>query len=249
MGLFVRDETYDETHRMTGFQRYKQLLSFYAWHWIKLGFITFLCAIPLMLGIAYAILSTSVVMALALGLVGGAILGPFIGALVDNIYRAMRDDPGLRWDNYKKGLRQNAKDSILPGAILGLFISIYAFILYLAIYTDSVIMTKGTAALLIAAFFIFTVFSNLFWPQLVLFRQPITQTVRNILLFTAKYFWKVLKVSLLELLFVGFHVIFAPYTMILLPFLSIWYYIFFSQFQLYDSLNEELKIEEKSNLQ
>lgn len=40
MGLFVRDDDYDESHRMTGFNRYKQLLSFFAGHWVKLNLIS-----------------------------------------------------------------------------------------------------------------------------------------------------------------------------------------------------------------
>lgn len=245
MGLFIRDDSYDESIRMTGFNRYKQLLSFFGFHWVKLSIITFITALPLIIGIAYAMLSTSLLLALLFGAIGGAILGPFIAALVDSMYRAFRDDPGLRWDNYKKGLRQNIKCALIPGAILGLFISLYCFIFYLNYYANAIIVNTYSAIAFLIALTFFINLQNLFWPQLILFNQPLKQTLINIILFSSKYLWKTLKVSLLQLLFIGFHVIFAPYTIILLPFLSIWYYVFFSQFLLYDALNEELQIEEK----
>ncbi|MCR5415969.1 MAG: hypothetical protein K6E79_04160 [Pseudobutyrivibrio sp.] len=245
MGLFVRDDTYDESQRMTGFNRYKQLLSFYGLHWVKLNIITFVVSIPLILGITYSLLSTSLLLLIPLCIILGALTGPFVGALVDNIYRAMRDDSGLRWDNYKKGLRQNFRCSLLPGAILGLFIGTYSYILYLSLFSQAIVIDSFSMVALTIALILFLNFENLFWPQLVLFNQPLSQTIINIILFTCKHLWKVAKIILLQLIFISFHVMFAPYTFLLLPFLSIWYFIFVSQFLLYDTLNEELKIEEK----
>ncbi len=245
MGLFVRDNDYDESQRMTGFNRYKQLLSFYGTHYVKLNIITFVSALPLIIGIGYSILTTSLIFAIVFGLLGGAILGPFIAALVDTMYRGMRDDAGLRWDNYKKGLRQNIWCSLFPGAILGLFISIYCFIFFLYFYANAISFSGVSLFALAVALVLFVIFEDLLWPQLVLFNQPLSQTLINIILFSSKYLWKMLKIAILQLLFIGIHVIFAPYTFVLLPFLTIWYFIFLGQFLLYDALNYELSIEEK----
>lgn len=60
MGLFVRDDIdYNESVRMTGFNRYKQLLSFYAGHWTILNLIMTLGALPLIFGITFSILCRS----------------------------------------------------------------------------------------------------------------------------------------------------------------------------------------------
>ncbi|MCR5640698.1 MAG: hypothetical protein K6G04_05010 [Lachnospiraceae bacterium] len=245
MGLLIRDDEYDESRRMVGFRRYKQLLSFHTGHWVKLGMLTFLGGLPLMLGITYAILSSSSLVALVAGVLGGIILGPFVAAHIDSLYRAMRDDSGMRWAGYRKGFRQNWKDSLLPGGLLGLFISTSVWLLYMSIYTDAFPLSHGTLVLLFVALGVFLIVSDLFWPQLVLFRQPLLQTIRNILLFTSKYLWMMGKICLLQILFLAFHLVFAPYTLVFLPFFSIWYFLFFSQFLLYDALNEELQIEEK----
>ena len=42
MGMFFADDRYDESRRMEGFGRYKQLLSFYAGRWVKVNLLTVL---------------------------------------------------------------------------------------------------------------------------------------------------------------------------------------------------------------
>ena len=89
------------------------------------------------------------------------------------------------------------------------------------------------------------IINTLYWPQLVLFNQTAINRMRNILLFTAKYLWRVLGASLLQLVYFAIIILFAPWTLILVPLLGVWYIIFLSQFILYDGLNRELRIEEQ----
>lgn len=247
MGLFVRDDDYDETVRMTGFNRYKQLLSFYAGHWFKLGFIAFVSAIPLMAAITYSILTSSLIVLLISTPLTGMVLGPFFAGLVDAIMRGLRDDTGLRWNNYKKSLRQNFPASLFHGAILGLIVGIYSFIVYLVTSGFLPGISSGFYVVGIVAMIILLIFENLLWPQFVLFNQPLKQTLQNTILFSSKYLWKTLLVVFFELLYIGFLTIFAPLSIILLPFLGIWYPVFLVLFSFYDKLNMELEIETKFN--
>lgn len=245
MGLFMRDDEYDESRRMVGFRRYQQLLSFYAGHWTVLGLIVFVSSLPLIAAIVFAILSTSVLILIPGSFVGGMIMAPFLAALIDSIQRGLRDDSGRRWDNYRKGLRQNVRCSLVPGGILGVFVGTYVFLFYLQIYTDLLVLSKATFVLLLVAAILMLIFQNLYWPQMVLFVQPQRTTFVNILLFSSKYLWKVLKVVLIELALIAFVVVFAPYTLILVPVLMSWYLPFLSQYMIYDQLNQELEIEDK----
>lgn len=248
MGLFVRDDDYDESKRMTGFNRYKQLLSFFSGHWTILNIITFFAALPLMISITLSILSSSILILIPSCFISGMILGPFLAALADSIQRGLREDTNNRWQNYKKGLRQNIFCSLIPGAILGLFIGVYSFLFYMVVYTDAITLSPATIALILFSIILVLNFQNLYWPQLVLFNQPFKMTFLNILLFSSKYLWKVLGIVLLEMIYIAFFIIFAPVTLIVVPFLGIWYFIFFSQFLLYDKLNLELEIEKRYNL-
>lgn len=245
MGLFVRDDDYDESVRMTGFNRYKQLLSFYSGHWFILGLISFVSAIPLIIAIAYSILSSSLLLLLIFCPIGGAILGPFFAGLVDSIMRGLRDDTGMRWDNYKKALKQNFPASIFPGAFLGLIIGIFCFVVYLTSSTAFITPTRGFYIIALISLTILLTFENLFWPQFVLFNQSFKQTLINIILFTSKYLWKVLFIAFWELVYIGIITVFAPFSIAILPFIGIWYPVFLVSFSLYEKLDYELQIEEK----
>ena len=102
-------------------------------------------------------------------------------------------------------------------------------------------------ALLLFSVIILLIHELLYWPQMVLFSQPLKQTIINSLLFTSKYLWRILLIVIINLIFLGILISLAPYSLILLPFIGIWYPVFLSQFLLYDYLNEELEIEKKFN--
>lgn len=245
MGLFVHEDPYyDPEVRQVGFNRYKQLLSFHAGSWMKLNLLTLAGAVPLAAGIGYAILSSSILVLIPLSLLGGMIWGPFLAALYDGILRGLRDAPESWQTAWRKSWRQNARDSLLPGAVLGLLIGMYAFMAAL-FWWSAVPQTTGTIALYLFSGALFFLLTSLYWPQLVLFRQSALNRMRNIILFTAKYFCRVAGMALLQLGYCLIFVLFAPWTLLLIPLLGVWYIVFVSQFLLYEQLNKELGIEEK----
>lgn len=242
MALF-RDDT-DYTHRQTGFARYKQLMSFYAFHWLVCSMLAFLGALPLIAGIALAVMSSSLLVLLPVSLLGGAIFGPFLAGLVDAIMRGLRDAPGNWWANYKKSWRQNWKGSLLPGAALGFFVGLFAFMFYIMSSAPAA-PSAGTvlAGLVSAAVVIW--FNTLFWPQLVLFQQSAAQRVKNAILFTIKHSPRVLAAVVLQLVWTALLVLFLPWTVVVIPFLGLWFALFLAQYIIYADLDAELHIEEQ----
>ena len=77
-----------------------------------------------------------------------------------------------------------------------------------------------------------------------LFRQKASIRLQNCLLFGAKYFWRVLGVGILQLIYLAVFVLFAPWTLLLLPVLGVWYILFLSQFLIYEQMDEAYQIEE-----
>lgn len=243
MGLLIpEDREYDESVRQTGFNRYKQLLSNRFGQWCKLNLLTLAGAVPLAGGILYAIGTSSILVLFPCAAVGGAIFGPFLSGLYDGIFRGLRDDPRPWWENYKKSWRQNALGSLLPGMILGLLIGIYAFMGMLFWWADA-FPTGGTIVLYLCALLLTLVLLSLYWPQMVLFSQSPTIRLRNCLLFCIKYFWRVMGTGILQLAYWALYVLFAPWTLLLLPILGFWYILFLSQFLLYDQMNDAFHIE------
>ncbi len=242
MALF-RDDT-DYTHRQEGFARYKQLMSFYGFNWLRVNLLTTAGALPLAAGVLMALLASSLVVLLPASILGGAIFGPFLAGMVDAIMRGLRDAPGNWWKNYKKAWKQNWKGSLLPGAVLGFFVGLYAFMAYIMM-SARVSPTPGTLVMALVSLALVIWFNTLYWPQLALFSQSALNRARNAMLFTIKHSIRVLVAVLIQLVWIAFIVLLAPWTIVVVPFLGFWFPMLLSLLRLYADLNRDLNIEEQ----
>lgn len=243
MGLFVsEDREYSEDRRQVGFNRYKQLLSRHAKEWLVLNAVTLLGVLPLAAAILFAIATSSILVLIPGCVIGGMIFGPFLSGLYDSILRRMRDDP-MPWRmNYAKSWKQNAKASLIPGAVLGLAVGLYCF-MGMLFWWAAVTPPLSTIVLYLLSMVVFLSVVNLYWPQLVLFDQSSGIRLRNCLLFAIQNFSKVLGAAVLQVLLMVFLLLFAPWTILTLPVIGIWYPVFFSQHMLYDRMNAAYDIE------
>ena len=243
MALF-KSSGFDLSHRRTGFDRYRQLLSFYTVRWMRVNLLTMLGAIPLAAAVVISILFSSVVVLIPSCIVGGMIFGPFLAAMFDSIMRGLRDAPGEWWDHYKKSWKQNLVGSLLPGAVFGFLSGMFIFMIYV-MWSSEQNQSWGTIALFIFSLLLFLILTTLYWPQLVLFKQSLIWRLKNIILFVVKHFWKTFGVALLELAYLSIYLFFAPWTLVLVPFIGFWYIIFLSEIILYKDFNEDFKVEEQ----
>lgn len=245
MGLFFpEDPHFDENRRQTGFYRYRQLLSNRFGQWWKINLLTLAGFLPLVAGIFYAVASSSLLVLLPCSVLGGIIAGPFLAGMYDAILRGLRDDP-LPWrDGYRRAWKQNWKSSLIPGALLGLVLGVYVFMAMLFWWAERA-PSPGTLALYLFALLVVLIVNTLYWSQLVLFQQKASIRLRNCLLFCIKYFWLVLGVGLLQLGYWTLFVLFAPWTLLLVPILGVWYILFLSQFLIYTQMDEAFQIEER----
>ena len=243
MALFFRESPgFSENVRKTGFDRYRQLMSFYALRWIKVNLLTVAGALPLAAAIWFSVAASSVVVLIPASLAGGMILGPFLAGMYDSVMRGLRDAPGRWWEHYKKSWRHNWKQSLLPGAIVGLLTGMFVFMLYM-IWVSELFPGWGTLLLYLFSAVLFLWVNTLYWPQLVLFEQTAAQRLRNAVLFTVRHFGRVLGAVLLKLGYIALLALFMPWTLILVPFLGFWFILFVTELRLYDDLNEDLQIE------
>ncbi len=243
MGMFIpEDKFYDETKRQTGFNRYKQLLGRHFGDWFKLNALTILGLLPLAAGIGLAIAASSILVLIPCAVVGGMIFGPFLSGMYDSLFRAMRDDP-MPWHlSYRKSWKQNFRGSLIPGALLGLMAGFFCF-MGMMLWWARTAPSLGTVLLFLFSALLTMVISQLYWSQLVLFQQSPGIRLRNALLFTVQNFWRVMGVGLLQVVYWGIYILFAPWTLLILPITGIWYILFLSQFLLYDQLNQAFQIE------
>lgn len=244
MGLFVReDPSYSENIRQTGFNRYKQLLAARFGQWWKAGTITLAGFVPLTAGIIYSICVSSVLVLIPCSILGGMIAGPFLAGLYDSVLRGLRDDP-LPWkEAWLRSWKQNWRESLLPGAAMGLMLGLYAFMAMLFWWAQA-LPSLATVTLYLFSLLLVLAANTLIWPQLVLFRQRMPARLRNAALFLLKRFWRVMGAGLVQLVYLAVLVLFAPWTIFLLPITGMWYIVFLSQLLIYEQLDEDFHIEE-----
>ena len=135
---------------------------------------------------------------------------------------------------------------MLLGAVMGLLIGTYSFMGMLFWWAE-VPPSLGTVALYLFGLLMILAASTLLWPQLVLFEQRPSVRLRNAALFLIKHFWRVMGVGLLQLAYLAVLVLFAPWTLLLLPVLGIWYILFLAQLLIYSRMDEAFRIEENFN--
>lgn len=249
MGLFIREEPEYGEGRRTGFARYKELLSVRFGRWWKAGLLTLLGCAPLAAGIFYAIGVSSVLVLCPCAIAGGMIAGPFLAGMYDAVLRGMRDDPRPWRDAWRLAWKQNWRGGALLGAVMGLLIGMYAFMGVMIFWWAQTRPGLWTAAAYLLGLLLILAVNSLLWPQLVLFRQKAAVRLYNAGLFFLLHFWRVLGVGLLQLGYWAVFVLFAPWTVLLLPVTGIWYIVFLSQFLLYEQMNDAFQIEEQFDLE
>ena len=244
MGLFIRDDPHiDENERQTGFYRYRQLMNRCFAKWWKVNLLTLIGFVPLTVGVVCAIGSSSILVLLPCSILGGMITGPFLAGMYDILFRSFRDDP-LPWkEAYIRSWKQNWKSSLVPGALLGLMLGLYAF-MGMLFWWASAMPSLGTVALYLFSLLLVLVVNSLYWPQLVLFNQRTGVRLRNCLLFCIQNFWRVMGAGLLQLAYLALLVLFAPWSLFLLLITGIWYILFLAQFLLYEQMDTAFHIEE-----
>lgn len=243
MGLFIRDDPYiNENERQRGFYRYRQLLSVRFGQWWKINLLTLIGFAPLAMGIFYAVASTSILVLIPCSVLGGMIAGPFLAGMHDAVLRGLRDEPRPWWDCYKRAWKQNWRGSLIPGALLGMMLGLYAF-MGMLFWEAEVPPSLGTVVLYLFAILLVLVLNTMYWPQLVLFNQRAGIRLRNCLLFCIQNFWRVMGVGLLQLAYWAVYILFAPWTLLLLPIIGVWYIVFLTQLLIYEQMNDAFHIE------
>jgi hypothetical protein len=244
MALFSTNYYSGNGMRQTGFARFRELLERDFKRFFLVNLLTILGLLPFILGVLYAILSTSVLVLIPACLIGGAIAGPALSGMYDTIYRSLRDAPGKWFENYRHALRQNWRQSLLPGMVFCLLLGFYVFMLML-LWWSSRFPGFGTIAVFIVGLLFFTMFFSIYWSQLVLFHQTGTQRFKNSILFLIRFWGKSLGCAAVQILYWTLMVLFLPWTVLLLPITGIWFIVYLANFMLYDTVNEVFHVEEQ----
>lgn len=245
MALFHKNfSVHGDGRRLTGFARYTELLDRDIKRFLLVNLMTLAVFLPFFIGVLAAILSSSILLLLPACILGGVLAGPSLSCMYDTVFRSLRDAPGKCLSNYRRALKQNWRQSIIPGIIFCLLLGFYLFMLMMFWQADSP-PGYGTIALYLFGLLMLTMFFSFYWLQLVLFEQNGRQRFLNCLLLCLRFFFKALGCSALQVSYWAIIVLFLPWSVILLPLTGFWFILFTANFLLYNTLNKSLRIEEQ----
>lgn len=245
MGIFLGGEDHEVAGiKRTGFTRYKHVLERDYKELFLVGFITLIFLIPFGAGLAYGVMSQSLIVSVLSGIVGGAIAGPGYACMEDLILRRMRNDVDHWWVCWKRSFRNNAKASILPGIVQCTFISVIAFAAAL-IFWGVAPVSLGTLLILTVASLLSIMVLSVWWPQVVLFDQKVSAQFKNTIFFCLLHFKPVLLGALVQFLWWMVTVLFMPWTAFLVPILGVWYILLVSINMIYTDIDNEFRVEDQ----
>ena len=163
--------------RKVGIARFFELLGRDLWPLYKSGI---LCVLGFLPGTALAVfgmMAGSALLTVVGGVVGGLVGGPFLSGMIDTVLRALRDEPGYWWNTYKRAWKQNWRQSLVPGALLGLFVGSWAWMLRAQAESGNTSTALWVASF--AGIFVCTGFFTWLLAQVPLVDLPLAQIAKN----------------------------------------------------------------------
>lgn len=245
MAFFFRKNYYSSTgKRLTGFPRYTEVLERNFKKYLFTNLLTLIGSLPFVVGAVWAILSSSLLIMILAGIIGGIFAGPALSCMYDAIFRSLRDVSPRCWSDYKHAWKQNWKQSILPGILFCLLLGFDIFMAMLFWWSTS-FPGWGTITIYLFSILMVTMWFSIAWPQIVLFENSFRQNAINCLLFILRYLPRIFGIALLQILYWAAIFLFLPWSIVLLPLIGFWFILYTVNFLLYNTLNDCFQIEEQ----
>lgn len=236
----------ENEERKKGLSRFFELLGRdFGVYW-KAGFLAFVSMLPGIAGVFVSMLAGGVMPMLVSGIIGGALAGPCMAGLYDTVARTLRDEPNFWWHTYKHAVARNARSSIVPGALFGLLFSsllMLLYIIYLEIKNQSSFSIVQGAAALLCMLLLFGI-ANYLWLQLVLVDLSGGKLLRNTLLMCIAYLPRTLLASLIQTVYWGAIILFAPLSMLVILLTTAWLPVLGAALAVYKPIEASFQIEE-----
>lgn len=231
--------------RKVGLPRYFEMVGRDLWAFYRAGF---LCAVGFLPGAVllwFGLMGGSALYSLLGGLLAGLIGAPFVIGMIDTVLRSLRDEPGYWWHTYRRAWKQNWRQSLVPGALLGLFLGGWGWLLRTML--DGRFAANPSATLWVVAvvsIFICTGFLVWLLVQVPLLDLPLGQLAKNAALMFFGFFPRTLAAALLLLVYWGLTLLYMPYTIPVLLLFSFWLPVSAAVMILYPALDKAFKLEE-----
>lgn len=252
MGLFFSSDRFTrpgpgvrpDAPRKKGVARLAEIMGRDMWNFFRAGFLVFLGCLPFIIGMFFAVETHALLFMLLAGIIGGLIAGPELSAMADTVLRSLRDEPGYWWETYRRVWKRNARESLVPGMLTGLVLSIQIFTLFhMSVISAGIV----TWVLLILSFMVTLGLESYIWPQIALLDLPLYGILKNSLLLFLGYLPRSLGAIVIKAVYWGAILLFFPLTTIILPFTNFWLPMLPALLCIYQPLNKCFTIESTIN--
>lgn len=234
-----------DTPRKTGIGRFFELVGrdmngmFLANLLACIGFLPVICLVYI------GFLANSLPVMLASAVVGGILAGPALAGMYDTVLRALRDEPGYWWNTYKRAWKQNWRQSLVPGALLGLFVGSWAWMLRAQAESGNTSTALWVASL--AGIFVCTGFFTWLLAQVPLVDLPLVQIAKNAGLMFFGFFPRTAAAALVLALYWGATLLYLPATILTILAFGFWLPVTIALMIVYPGLEKVFKLEETIN--
>lgn len=205
--------------------------------------IAILSMVPAGIGFSLGALWNLPLLLLLSGVVGGAIAGPFYGALYDACLQSYRGFPGRWFERYRKVLRREWKRCLLPGIVLGLVAALSINVLDNVQSGNAIPM--GMFASVLVIWIVASAVYLYLWPQLILLDLSLRNILTNARLMAMMHPAVTFAAIGLQTIYWIFMFILYPYSGIFMMILGVWFPAFFGIQIIYDKLDQELQLEKR----
>lgn len=229
--------------RKKGAARFFEVLGRDFFSFYRAGALALLSALPYALGLWFSIETHSLLPLLITGIVGGMLAAPQLCALDDTILRSLRDEPGYWWVTYKRAWKQNAKASLLPGAICGLMLAMQVFTVFHIELATGVF----NAVVLLLSFLLLSGLSQYMFVQIPLLDLSFGGLLKNTVMLFLGYLPRTGLCVLFQVIYWGVVALLWPLSGVIVLLGTIWLPALLSIMAVYEPLNKSFRMEEKIN--
>jgi len=165
--------------------------------------------------------------------------------MIDTVLRALRDEPGYWWNTYKRAWKQNWRQSLVPGALLGLFVGSWAWMLRAQAESGNTSTALWVASF--AGIFVCTGFFTWLLAQVPLVDLPLAQIAKNAGLMFFGFFPRTAAAALVLALYWGATLLYLPATILTILAFGFWLPVTIALMIVYPGLEKVFKLEETIN--
>lgn len=228
--------------RKTGVPRFFELLGRDLWSFYKASLLCCLAFLPGAALAGYGLLGPSLPLTLLGGLLAGALGAPFLCGMIDTVLRALRDEPGYWWLQYKRALKLDWKESLVPGALFGLLLSLWLFLLRTLPEMEDV-PTSVWVCVIVGAVMLVGFFSYMF-AQVAAVSLPLKKLIKNSGLFFVGALPRTLASAIVQCVYWALVLGYLPFTVPVLVVTGFWLPVLISLMILYPPLERSFHLEE-----